>query len=237
MSAAPPIIPAQGMKTARIETLVDGVFAIAMTLLIFDIRVPLPENVALSGLPAELARLAPNLVGYALSFVLLGVFWVGHHNQYVFIRRANRTLLWLNILYLMTIAFIPFSAGLLSRYYDDQLAVIIYGLNLIACGLALYLHWWYAVKDRHLVDADLPDAIIRLATRRILVNPALYFAAVLLSFVNPALSIALYAAVPWWTILPGRVDRTFSHRHAPKPTADEAQGRDGAARLEEKKPG
>jgi uncharacterized membrane protein len=237
MSAAPPTVPAQGMKTARIETLVDGVFAIAMTLLIFDIRVPLPENVALSGLPVELAKLAPNLVGYALSFVLLGVFWVGHHNQYVFIRRANRTLLWLNILYLMTIAFIPFSAGLLSRYHDDQIAVVIYGLNLIACGLALYLHWWYAVKDRHLVDADLLDAIIRLATRRILVNPVLYFAAVLLSFVNPALSIVLYAAIPWWTILPGRVDRTFSHRHTPKAPSDEADRHGAEARLEEETQG
>src|SRR5919205_1666007 len=134
MSAVSPNPAAQGMKTARIETLVDGVFAIAMTLLIFDIRVPLPESVELSSLPAELAKLAPNLVGYVLSFVLLGVFWVGHHNQYVFIKRADRALLWLNILYLMTIAFIPFSAGLLSRYQREQLAVVIYGLNLIACG-------------------------------------------------------------------------------------------------------
>ena len=104
------------ITTGRIETLVDGVFAIVMTVLVFDIHVPLQTEVDQVGLASALSLLAPNLLSYVITFVILGVFWVGHHNQYFYIRRADRVLLWINILFMMCVALLPFSAGVFSRY-------------------------------------------------------------------------------------------------------------------------
>ncbi len=192
-----------GLRTARVETLADGVFAIAMTLLVLDIRVPLPHDPA--HLPERLLDLGPNLFSYALSFVVLGVYWVGHHNQYRFIQRADRAFLWINILFLLSIAFIPFSAGLLAEYPAERLAVAVYGGNLVVVGLVLYLHWWYATSHR-LAD-DVPPEAARSAARRILLAPFLYVVAVGLSLWTTRASLTLYVLVPLLYILPARIDR------------------------------
>ena len=104
-----------GLETDRLETLADGVFAIAMTILVFEITVPDLATGELDQLGSKLLALWPKLLAYVISFIVLGIFWIGHHNQFAFIRRANRTFLWLNIVFLMLIAFIPFSAALLGR--------------------------------------------------------------------------------------------------------------------------
>lgn len=196
-----------GLATDRLETLADGVFAIAMTLLVFAISVPDLAPSAVAQLPAKLLELWPKLLAYVISFIVLGIFWIGHHNQFAFIRRANRTFLWLNILFLMLIAFVPFSAALLGRYPSQRIAVIIYGGNLIVVGLALYLVWWYATSGRRLVDPDLDDQRIGIATRRILMGPAAYLVGIGLALVSVPVAIGIYALVPLLYILPARIDR------------------------------
>src|SRR5947209_2907092 len=101
-----------GISTGRVETLADGVFAIVMTLLILDIRAPdvVRDSADLQG---KLIALLPHIRGYALSFLILGVLWVGHHNQFYYIKRTDRIFLWINIAFLMCVAFIPFSSALL----------------------------------------------------------------------------------------------------------------------------
>ena len=127
----------------RIEALTDGVFAVAMTLLVLDIKVPeLQQPLATAELPLKLVALWPKFLSYTISFVILGVYWVGHHVQLSFIRRADRPLLWINILFLLWVALVPFSTALLSEYSNTRLAIAIYGANLIAIGLTLALHWW-----------------------------------------------------------------------------------------------
>src|SRR2546426_4222781 len=97
------------MSVARIETLADGVFAIAMTLLAFNLTVPevLPTQDPSVVLPGELVGLLPRFAIYAISFVVLGIYWVAHHAQFRVIHNADRTLLWINILFLMLVAFVP----------------------------------------------------------------------------------------------------------------------------------
>ncbi len=224
---SPPIRPAPTLSTARIETLTDGVFAIVMTLLILEIHVPeIAEGLVDAELPTKLAELGPKLFSYALSFVILGVLWVGHHNQFYFIKRADRSLLWINILFLMFVAFIPFSAALLGEYGQNQLSVAIYGANLIVAGLVLYLHWWYGVKTHHLTDAHVEPTLNRTITRRILTPPAVYLLAIILSFVSTTLSILLYIFVPLSYILPGRIDRLWVRRH--EHPAQEAEAEENA---------
>ena len=197
------------ITTARIETLADGVFAIVMTVLVFDLRVPVQEQVDQVGLLHALATLAPNFISYLITFVILGVFWVGHHNQFFYIKRADRTLLWINILFMMCVALLPFSAGLLSRYGQDNVSIIIYNINLILSGLILFLHWWYATRDSHLLNHPIEEHARRLVYRRILTPPCFYFLAILVSLVHLEFSIFIDILVPIIYILPTGVDRFF----------------------------
>ena len=188
------------MSTHRVEALADGVFAIVMTLLVFDLRLP---EATLAELPAALAALWPKFLGYGVSFLLLGIYWVGHRNQFNFIRRADQNFHWLNIFFLGVVCLVPFSTGVLSRYPDALLAVAIYGVNLILIGVALYFVWTYATYRRHLVDAELPRAVVRLGKQRSLLAPACYIVAILAGLIDPRLSLVIYALVPLLYIFPG----------------------------------
>jgi uncharacterized membrane protein len=115
----------------RIVNLSDGVFAIAITLLVLDIRVPnIPEKLVASELPGELLSLWPQCLGYVLSFVSISVFWMIHHSIFRPIRAYDRTLLYLNFLFLMLVAFLPFPTALLGEYGNHQLPVVIYAAAL-----------------------------------------------------------------------------------------------------------
>lgn len=196
-----------GLSIGRIEAFADGVFAIVITLLILDIRVPQVQGEPIGPqLLRELINMWPKYLAYAMSFIIVGVYWVGHHAQFRFIQYADRTLLWINILFFMCVAFVPFSAALIGEYRHEQVAVIIYGVNLIVVGACLYLHYWYATYNHRLVDADLPAHQIEASKRRILMAPMICLVAIGLSFVSTTLSIILYLLLPIPYILPGRID-------------------------------
>ncbi len=180
------------MRTARLETLADGVFAIVMTLLVFELRVPELPGAAAADLWAEVVRLGPSLLSFIVSFLVLGVYWVGHHSQFQYIRRADQTLLWLNILFLMCVSLVPFSAGMLGRHGEQQLAIILYGGNLILVALTHFCMWWYATQNRRLVDEDIAPAIVGLGKRLSLTPPAFYLLAIALSFISTSLSLLIY---------------------------------------------
>jgi uncharacterized membrane protein len=204
-----------GLTTGRIEALTDGVFAVVMTLLVLDLKVPVIAGAdAALALPGKLLELWPRLLTFILSFVIAGVYWVGHHNQYQFIRRSDRVLLWINILFMLCVAFIPFSTALLGEYPQLPIAVTIYGLNLIVIGAVLYAHWWYATADHRLVDHDIDPHVVRVAKQRILIAPVAYTVAILLSVFGTALSLAIYLVVPVMYIAPGAVDRHWRRRTA-----------------------
>jgi len=207
----------------RIEALTDGVFAVAMTLLVLDIRVPeLQQPLATAELPLKLLSLWPKFLSYTISFVILGVYWVGHHVQLSFIRRADRPLLWINIFFLLWVALVPFSTALLSEYAKTRLAIAIYGANLIAIGLTLALHWWYATTESRHVDPDIDRGLVRAAMYRTLKAPLVYVIAIGLSFFRAEMSLALYALVPILYILPGRIDIHWGGRHQGKSKTDQA---------------
>jgi uncharacterized membrane protein len=197
-----------GLSKSRLETLTDGIFAIAMTLLVLNLQVPqIPGALVSAQLPHALRELWPKFLSFALSFVVVAVYWVGHHNQFHFIRRVDRPFIWINVLFLLCIAFVPFSAGLLGQYVHQQIPVAIYGLNLVVVGALLYLVWWYATTDRRLVDQDLSPHVVRLGGRRVLMGVGAYLVAVVFSFLSTGLSVALYVLVPLLYILPGHIDR------------------------------
>ena len=197
-----------GLGKSRIEAFSDGVFAIAITLLVLDIKVPTPNDTPLPRLLPRLLSLWPELFSYALSFVIIGVYWVAHHLMLHALKRADRTLLWINNLFLMCVALIPFSAGVLGQYRHAQVSVVLYGLNLIAAGLSLELLWLYATRTRGLSDSPIDPRLVRAGSVRTLGAVCLNFAAIGLSFLSADVSLAVYWLAPLlYVLMQSRDDR------------------------------
>ena len=195
-----------GLSKTRIEALTDGIFAIAMTLMVFDIKVPAVTQMNQLNLRHELIQLWPRFLAYVINFVMLGVYWVGHHNQYHYIRRTDRPFLWINIFFLMGVSLIPFSTGLLGQFPEDRTALGVYGLNLIMVGGFLYAHWSYATREHRLVQRQISSEVVRQAKYRIMIGPVASILAICASFVSTRLSLAIFAFIPLLYLIPGRID-------------------------------
>jgi uncharacterized membrane protein len=149
-------------ETARLETFSDGVFAIAATLLVLNLEVPdLPRGEAARELPRAVVALAPSAISYVVSFLVIMAFWMAHRAQFRAIANANRRLSWLNGLFLMVVAFLPFSTGLFDRYPTEPLAIVIYAGSLALARLMLTAIWWYASADPALLREGVTPGEIR----------------------------------------------------------------------------
>jgi len=181
-----------------------------MTLLVLEIAVPQlnQSEVAAGELPKRLLELWPLIMSYAMSFIILGFFWIYHHVLFHYIKRADRVFVWITVFYLMSVAFIPFSTALLGRYHDQQISVEIYGINIAIAAFWTYVQWWYATKDHRLVDSDLDPTLITLIFRSSLIGPIFYFIAVALSFVSIIVSLVMFMAIPIYYLVPVRKDKS-----------------------------
>ena len=189
----------------RITALADGVFAIVMTLLVLGIDVPEgPEEEIADRLVGEVLWLWPLIAAYVVSFFYLGIYWIGHHTQFHFMRVVNTTSLWLNIAFFMFVCLVPFTTDLVGSYDRQEIALSLYGANLTAISLAALAHWRYAARAG-LLEEGVGDAEMRQATRRLLIGIALFAVAIALAFVDPRWSLATFIAVPVLHILPGPV--------------------------------
>lgn len=120
----------------RLNAMSDGVFSIVITVMAFSIRIPdIPADRVIQDLPQALLKLLPDLVTLIVSFIILGIYWIGHNNVFTHIIRHDRALLWLNIFFLMSIATIPYPTTLVVRYGEAQLSVVAYAINLIVGGV------------------------------------------------------------------------------------------------------
>lgn len=206
------------MTTNRIEALSDGIFAIAMTLLVIEIHVPVVETANPGTLADGLRVLGPHVGAYVISFLILGTLWIGHHNHFVHIREADRHLLRIDIGFLCAIAFLPFSTALLAAYWNQALAGAAYGANLVLAGSLLWLHWVYATRGRRLTSPDLGEDAVRSARRRIEVGLITYLAATVLAFLWLPVSLVLLTITPIFYMLSSRGDRHLKHEQRGRPT-------------------
>jgi TMEM175 potassium channel family protein len=197
-----------GLTKTRIEALTDGIFATVMTVLVLGLSLP-QVNLSESDLQGEIVKLSPHILAYAFSFIVLGVYWIGHHNQFHYIKRTDRVFLWVNIVFLLTIGFVPFSTSLLGEYPFSPSAVRIYGANLGATGLALYAVWWYATSQYRLVEKDLDPHIVSLAKNRTIIGPIVSLLGIGFSFLDTRISLALYLLLIPFFIRPSHIDIHF----------------------------
>jgi len=189
----------------RITALADGVFAIVMTLLVLGVEVPqVPDEQIADRLVYEVLLLWPRIAAYVVSFLVLGIYWMGHHTQFHFMDGVNRTSLWINIFFFMFVCLVPFTTQLVGHYTGQEVALALYGANLIAISLMLLLHWHYAARAE-LLNPATEDAEMRNATRQILVGVAIFAAAIGVAFVDPRWSLLVFLLVPVLHILPGPI--------------------------------
>ena len=188
--------PDVGRDRDRIVNLSDGVFAIAITLLVLDIRVPdVPENLVTSELPGALLSLWPRYLSYFLSFVSISFFWIIHHSIFRPIRAYDRNLLYLNFVFLMVVAFVPFPTALLGEYGDHQLPVAVYAATLAVGRLLLTGIHWYSTRDDRLLAEPQNPATVRFFLLRGLTITVIFLLSIGISF------FSVGAAIWTWFIM------------------------------------
>jgi uncharacterized membrane protein len=193
-----------GLSPHRLEALADGIFAIAMTLLVLELRVP--EATGPEDLATRLADLWPRFATFFISFVVLGVYWFAHHQTFYFIVRVNRTLVWLSILFFLGAALVPFVASLLGSYPQDPVALSLYGAVLGLLAAVGYVIWWYITGDRGLTEEKLDPDLVAKVCRWIAIGPLIMPVAIVLAFVQPVASLLIYLALPPLFVLFNPVD-------------------------------
>lgn len=149
----------RGREMERIVYFSDAVFAIAITLLVLQIRVP--AGLSPTELTAALIEIWPKYLSYLISFTVIGSFWRAHHRIFRHIRAYDVRLIYLNLLFLMCVAFLPFSASLIAEYGSQPVAFEIYASNVAATGLFLGGTWWHVTRDVCLTGGDLDPGLIR----------------------------------------------------------------------------
>ena len=186
-----------GQKTQRIEAVSDGVFAIALTLLVFNIKVPVNIEIASEEALAGLfLKLVPQLLSYFLSFMTLGIYWTAHSTQFHYIVKSDRHLNWINLFFLLFVSTIPFTTAFLSQFISFKFAVGIYWLNIILLGLLLALHWFYARKRGFLsLSAEESESVTQIIKRRIIQAQSLYTFGAMLCFISTYLSIVVLTLI------------------------------------------
>jgi uncharacterized membrane protein len=179
---------------ARVLALSDGVFAVVITLLVLEIHVP--ELTQGHALAEALAEVRPSFNAFVVTFILTGMYWLGHRDLFALIRRTNRGLVWLNILYLLPICLLPFGASLLGPYGREPTALHIYGLVLVAIAVMRVMIWWYATSRPYLLWQRLDDRQRRAGLALAVFPGLIYLLAILVAAAVPTVSLLIYAGAP-----------------------------------------
>lgn len=183
------------METNRLEAFSDAVFAIAITLLVLEIKVPHSG----AALGRELLNLWPSYLAYTISFIVLGAIWINHHAMFQHIVRVDQLFLFLNILFLMSVAFLPFSTAVLAQTLHDResvsLATAFYGGTLTVLGSFVNIKWRYAAYKRRLIGDHVSDSEVKRYGHRLLVGPTSYGIATVIALIAPWLALVLYVGI------------------------------------------
>jgi TMEM175 potassium channel family protein len=196
-----------GQSVERLAALSDGIFAVAMTLLVLDLRTPIASGIhSERDLWHALAALAPQIVMYMMTFITLGIFWVGQQTQLNHLARSDRSLAWIHIAFLFAVSLTPFSTRLLAEFTAYRVALLVYWLNIVLLGGTMYFSWNCA-RDLGLLKSDTPPAVIRAVKGRIVMGQSLYAFGALLCIFNTKLSIGFIVVVQVYYAIAPRFGR------------------------------
>jgi len=184
-----------GQSVERLAALSDGIFAVALTLMVLDLRLPAAAAIhSEHDLWRALVAILPRLLTYLMSFLTLGIFWVGQQTQLNHLVRSDRHLSWIHLAFLFAVTVTPFSTMLLAEFMAYRTALLVYWSNILLLGTVLYGSWGYALRAG-LVRDDIPPDVSTAICRRILIAQALYAAGALMCIINTHLSIGFILLV------------------------------------------
>ena len=190
------------MRTSRLEAFSDGVFAIAATLLVLELRVP-PDS---PDLTRTLLDVWPAYAAYLVSFLTIGIIWVNHHTLLEHCRRVDRRFLYLNLLLLVAVGIVPFPTSLVDRYilseHGATAALVVYGLGALLIALAFSGVFFYATHDGRLVGDRANARRIRAEGKLFPIGLAAYTIGIVLAFVAPIASLVVYGLTALFYALP-----------------------------------
>jgi uncharacterized membrane protein len=200
------------VPTTRLETFSDGVLAIAATLLILDVHA--------SGSPLGhgLTSIWPSYVAYALSFTVIGIIWVNHHTVIGLLGQVDRRFLFINLFFLMVVAFIPFPTQLVAEHIRDggadaRDAVLAYGITLSLMAVAYNVMWFYAIREGRLLRSDADPKVVAGISSAFRPGVPIYAVATLVAFASPAVSLSLFGALALFYVFEGSI---FSRDERPR---------------------
>ena len=180
--------------TGRLETFSDGVFAIAATLLVLEFSVTSTVN-----LGDQLVHLWPSYLAYVTSFVTIGIIWMNHHHTVSLIGRIDRTMLFINNLLLLTVAFLPFPTGLVGKAIQqgqgEQAAALAYAGTLVVMAILHQFWWQYARRERRLIADGMPDSALRAVDRAYWPGVPMYGAVFVVAFFSPLAAVVITFAI------------------------------------------
>jgi uncharacterized membrane protein len=190
--------------TARLEAFSDGVFAVAITLLVLDIKIPKTNH---ASIVRALLYQWPEYAAYFFSFIMIGIYWMNHHHIFKYIKRVDQNLLLLNVLLLAWVALLPFGTGLLASYVgeDKQLSrdsAFVFNIVALACAISFNILWRYASTHKELLEDDVDDDVIASLTKDFRFGLYFFVVATLLVYVSVPLSLGITLAISVFFALP-----------------------------------
>ncbi|MCC7476951.1 DUF1211 domain-containing protein [bacterium] len=202
----------QEFSLARFEAFSDGVFTVALTLLVIEIRVPDLHGLDWREALAQLWELWPQFVSFLASFIVIGIVWVNHHAMSHFLRRVSRPMLLLNLLLLLTIVLVPFATALLGDYPTDRVACAFYGFTLLLMAGACNILWDLLVANYIRPLKLLAPEVLRRAHLRNRMGVLTYIVAIAVSIFYPPAALFLYAGIALLYLIPGEIDKELKRR-------------------------
>jgi uncharacterized membrane protein len=194
------------MEKNRMESLTDGIFAFAMTLLVTSMILP-GDATATQGSGSALVALLPSFYHYIIAFFVLAGFWMAHHIQFSKVHHIDHTFLYMNIVGLFFVTLVPFSTSFIGDYNADVVATCLFEVNLMVLGMVFTLQWLYAAMNHRLISPDYPASAIRRRVYHGMIIPVISLAGILITLTGFDSSTMIYMATPLVTYVVDRYAR------------------------------
>lgn len=208
--------PALEFSVERLNGFTDGVLAIVITILVLGIDIPENHKFTEQGLIAFLVRISKDVLMYVASYLLIATYWVQHHAVFRFLRSCNRTLIWLNILFMLPLTLAPFLTKVKVMYRDDVIVVPLFGSAFILSSLILMWIWRYVVSHPELLkNPRINPAVVRSTQQRILLGPLVCLIAIGISFINIDLGTIAFCTLPLFYLSHRMADTEDEQRQRP----------------------
>ena len=195
------------MDSVRLEALGDGIFSIAMTIMVIELALPAVKGNAWTDFLSAMKMIGSDFLCYVISFVVLGIMWYGHRMMFEYIGRTNRYFIFLGVLFYMVVCLVPFSTRMLAHETLKWYAILIYAINLSLCNLSLYAQWTYGINKPSLLERELPNEVRKEARVLFLISPVVYSIAIAFSFFIPEVSIGIFILTPLLYLIPNKLDK------------------------------